>query len=90
MLANWRAEVAEALVVLDETAEAQRLAREQLELSEELGAPGARGAALRVLARTVTEPIPRSAVSSIPVAAPVPAVTQLAGRNRRKVALRRS
>ncbi len=58
VFAGWRAEAVEALVILGETAEAQRLAREQLELSERLGTPGARGAALRVLARTMTEPIP--------------------------------
>ena len=58
MFAGWRAEAVEALVILGETAEAQRLAREQLELSERLGTPGARGGALRVLARTITEPIP--------------------------------
>ena len=58
VFADWRAEAAEALVILGDTAEAQRLAREQLELSERLGTPGARGAALRVLARTTTEPIP--------------------------------
>jgi DNA-binding CsgD family transcriptional regulator len=46
------------LVTLGERGEAQRLAYEQLELSERLGTPGARGAALRVLARTVTDPIP--------------------------------
>ncbi len=58
LIAGWRAEAVEALVILGETAEAQRLAREQLELSEQLGTPGARGAALRVLARTLTEPVP--------------------------------
>jgi DNA-binding CsgD family transcriptional regulator len=58
VFAGWRAEAVEGLVVRGEAAEAQVLAREQLELSEQLGTPGARGAALRVLARTVTEPIP--------------------------------
>jgi DNA-binding NarL/FixJ family response regulator len=58
VFASWRAEAVEALVVLGEVTEARRLAREQLELSEQLGTPGARGAALRVLARTATEPIP--------------------------------
>jgi DNA-binding NarL/FixJ family response regulator len=58
VFASWRAEAAEALVTLGETTEAHRLAREQLELSEQLGTPGARGSALRVLARTMTEPIP--------------------------------
>ncbi len=58
VFAGWRAEAVEALVILGETAQAQQLAREQLELSDQLGTPGARGAALRVLARTMTEPIP--------------------------------
>jgi DNA-binding NarL/FixJ family response regulator len=58
VFAGWRAEAAEALITLGETAEAHRLAREQLELSEQLGTPGARGSALRVLARTMPEPIP--------------------------------
>ena len=58
VFASWRAEAAEALVTLGEITEAHRLAHEQLELSEQLGTPGARGSALRVLARTMTEPIP--------------------------------
>ena len=58
VFASWRAEAAEALLVLGEDAEARRLALEQLELSEQLGTPGARGAALCLLARTTTEPIP--------------------------------
>ena len=58
VFASWRAEAAEALVVLGETEQARRLAREQLELAGQLGTPGARGAALRLLARTVTEPVP--------------------------------
>ena len=58
VFATWRAEAAEALVALGEIPEAQRLAREHLELSEQLGTPGARGSALRVLARTEPEPIP--------------------------------
>jgi DNA-binding NarL/FixJ family response regulator len=55
---TWRAEAAEALVALGEIPEARRLAREHLELCEQLGTPGARGSALRVLARTEPEPIP--------------------------------
>jgi len=58
VFASWRTEAAEALLVLGEDAEARRLALEQLELSEQLGTPGARGAALCLLARTTTEPIP--------------------------------
>ena len=58
VFASWRAEAVEALVTLGETGQARRLAREQLQLSEQLGTPGARGAALRVLARTAPEPIP--------------------------------
>ena len=53
VLASWCAEAVEALVTLGETPEAQRLAREQRELSEQLGTPGARGAALRGLAASV-------------------------------------
>jgi DNA-binding NarL/FixJ family response regulator len=58
VFASWRAEAAEALVILGDSAEAKRLAREQLELSEQLGTPGARGAALRLLARTTADPLP--------------------------------
>jgi DNA-binding NarL/FixJ family response regulator len=58
VFASWRTEAAEALLVLGADAEARRLALEQLELSEQLGTPGARGAALCLLARTTTEPIP--------------------------------
>jgi DNA-binding NarL/FixJ family response regulator len=55
---GWRVAAIEALVTLGETAEAELLAREQLALAERLGTPGARGTALRVLARTQGEPIP--------------------------------
>ena len=58
VFASWRAEAIQALVLRGEVVEARRLAREQIELSERLGTPGARGAALRVLARTATEPVP--------------------------------
>ena len=58
VFAGWRAEAAEALIALGKTSQARRLAREQLELAEQLGTPGARGAARRVLARTMPEPIP--------------------------------
>ena len=58
VFAGWRLEAVEALVTLGETAEAEQLAHEQLELSERLGTPGARGSALRLLARTQSEPIP--------------------------------
>jgi DNA-binding NarL/FixJ family response regulator len=58
VFASWRAEASEALVVLGETRQAELLAREQLELSERLGTPGARGAALRVLARSAAGPVP--------------------------------
>lgn len=58
VLAGWRAEAVEALTILGDSEAAQRLAHEQLQLAEHLGTPGARGAALRVLARTATEPIP--------------------------------
>ncbi len=55
---NWRAEAVEALAVLGDVTQARVLAAEQVALSERLGTPGARGAALRVLARTSAEPIP--------------------------------
>ena len=58
VLAGWRAEAVEALVVQGDTAAAQPLAREQLQLADQLGTPGARGAALRALARTAGHPIP--------------------------------
>jgi DNA-binding NarL/FixJ family response regulator len=58
VFASWRAEAVEALVLQDEVAAANRLAREQIELSDQLGTPGARGGALRTLARTVADPIP--------------------------------
>jgi DNA-binding CsgD family transcriptional regulator len=58
VFASWRAEAVEALVVRGEVTEAQQLAREQLQLAEQLGTPGARGAAERVVARTATDPIP--------------------------------
>lgn len=50
VLASWRADAAEALALLGDGAESQRLAREQRALAERLGTPGARGAALRALA----------------------------------------
>jgi DNA-binding NarL/FixJ family response regulator len=58
VFASWRVEAVEALVSLGEIGEAQRLAGEQIELGERLGTPGVRGTGLRVLAKTVTEPIP--------------------------------
>jgi DNA-binding NarL/FixJ family response regulator len=58
VFASWRAEAAEALAILGDPAQARRLAREQAELSEQLGSPGARGAALRLLARTEADPVP--------------------------------
>src|SRR4051794_39997839 len=51
VFAGWRAEAVQALVPKGEVAEARRLAREQIGLSEQLGTPGARGAARRALAR---------------------------------------
>jgi DNA-binding NarL/FixJ family response regulator len=51
-------EAAEALVILGDPAQARQLAREQAELSEQLGTPGARGTALRLLARTTDDPVP--------------------------------
>ncbi|HUO74396.1 MAG TPA: AAA family ATPase [Solirubrobacteraceae bacterium] len=56
--ASWRVEAAEALLVQGQAVRARELAREHFELSERLGTPAARGAALRVLAPTSGEPIP--------------------------------
>jgi DNA-binding CsgD family transcriptional regulator len=50
-LASWRAEAAEALVVLGDAAGARRLAEEHLVHAERLGLPGPLGAGLRALAR---------------------------------------
>jgi DNA-binding NarL/FixJ family response regulator len=58
VFAGWRLEAVDALVTLGDAGEAERLAREQLELGERLGTPGARGSALRLLARTRDDPIP--------------------------------
>jgi DNA-binding NarL/FixJ family response regulator len=58
VFASWRAEAVEALVILGDLAQARRLAREQAELCERLGTSGARGAALRLLARTEADPVP--------------------------------
>jgi DNA-binding NarL/FixJ family response regulator len=55
---GWRPEAVEALVLLGDAAQARRLAQEHAELSDRLGTPGARGAALRLLARTEADPIP--------------------------------
>jgi DNA-binding CsgD family transcriptional regulator len=52
ILASWRVEATEALSRLGEHQTAARLAAEQLELAERVNTPGARGAALRTLART--------------------------------------
>jgi DNA-binding NarL/FixJ family response regulator len=52
VLASWRVEATEALVRLGDGAGARRLAEEQLDLADCLGTPGARGAALRAMART--------------------------------------
>jgi DNA-binding NarL/FixJ family response regulator len=58
VFAGWRAEAVEALAVLGDLTQARRLASEQAALSERLGTPGARGAAMRLLARTEADPIP--------------------------------
>jgi DNA-binding NarL/FixJ family response regulator len=52
VFASWRIEAAEALTRLGEHATAARIAAEQSDLAERLGTPGARGSALRALART--------------------------------------
>jgi DNA-binding CsgD family transcriptional regulator len=51
VLAGWRIEMTEALVRLDDVAGARELAAEQLHLAERLATSGARGAALRAMAR---------------------------------------
>jgi DNA-binding CsgD family transcriptional regulator len=51
VLASWRIDATETLIRLHDVAGARRLAAEQLELSDRLGTPGARGAALRAVAR---------------------------------------
>jgi DNA-binding CsgD family transcriptional regulator len=50
VLASWRVEMTEALVRLGDMDGARRLAREQVDLADRLGTPGARGAALRAMA----------------------------------------
>jgi DNA-binding CsgD family transcriptional regulator len=52
VLASWRLEATETFVRLNELEAARRLASDQLELSDRLGTPGARGAALRAMARS--------------------------------------
>jgi len=51
VLASWRVEATEALVRLGDSDGARRLAEEQLHLADRLGTPGARGTALRAMAR---------------------------------------
>jgi DNA-binding CsgD family transcriptional regulator len=51
VLASWRIEASEALVRLDDVAGARELAAEQRDLADRLATPGARGAALRAVAR---------------------------------------
>jgi len=51
VLASWRIEATEALARLGDSASARRLAEQQLDLADRLGTPGARGAALRAMAR---------------------------------------
>jgi DNA-binding CsgD family transcriptional regulator len=53
VLAAWRVPESEALVALDEMAEAHRVAEEHLALAERVGMPGPQAAGLRALARTV-------------------------------------
>ena len=58
VIAAWRAEAVEALIALGNGPEARRLALEQRDLADELGAACARGTALRLLGRTDPEPVP--------------------------------
>lgn len=51
VLASWRVEAVEALARLGDTDGARELAGQQLDLADRLGTPGARGAALRAVAR---------------------------------------
>jgi DNA-binding NarL/FixJ family response regulator len=51
VLASWRVEATEALVRLGDSDGARKLASQQLDLANRLGTPGARGAALRAVAR---------------------------------------
>jgi len=51
VLASWRVEATETLVRLGDHAGARRLAGEQCDLADRLGTPGARGTALRAMAR---------------------------------------
>jgi DNA-binding NarL/FixJ family response regulator len=51
VLASWRVEAAEALIRLGDRDGARKLAGQQLDLASRLGTPGARGAALRTVAR---------------------------------------
>ena len=51
VLASWRVEAAEALARLGDSRGARKLAGQQLDLATCLGTPGARGAALRAVAR---------------------------------------
>src|SRR5215831_2947165 len=51
VLASWRVEATETLVRLGDRAGARRLADEQCDLADRLGTPGARGTALRAMAR---------------------------------------
>jgi DNA-binding CsgD family transcriptional regulator len=52
VFASWRVDAVEALVRLGDVVAARELAVEQLRLADRLGTSGARGAALRTLART--------------------------------------
>jgi tetratricopeptide (TPR) repeat protein len=51
ILASWRIEAAEALARLGDSDGARKFAGQQLDLANRLGTPGARGAALRAMAR---------------------------------------
>ena len=51
VLASWRVEATETLLRLGDRAGARRLADEQLDLADRLDTPGARGTALRAMAR---------------------------------------
>jgi DNA-binding CsgD family transcriptional regulator len=54
VLASWRVEAAEALARLGDSDGARKLASQQLDLADRLGTPGARGTALRAVARAAS------------------------------------
>jgi DNA-binding CsgD family transcriptional regulator len=58
ILAGWRTEAVEALMLLGQSRDASRLAYEQAELAEQLGTVSALAGALRLQARVEPDPLP--------------------------------